>query len=104
MGMMFARFAEHTKGGIKRGACKRFRQAANNQPPTPEACFDITYGAIYEFVFSLEAQSMTHGLMTMKNALIQIAAEKGNDVVPQAGRRAKSDRTKGNGGGQSAFP
>jgi hypothetical protein len=37
---------------------------------------------------------MTYGLMTMKNALIQIAAEKGNNVVPQAGRRAKSDKTK----------
>jgi hypothetical protein len=35
---------------------------------------------------------MTYGLMTMKNTLIQIA-EKGNDVLPQAGRRAKSDKT-----------
>jgi hypothetical protein len=39
----------------------------------------------------------------MKNVLIQIAAEKGNDVVVHAGRREKRYRTKVNGGGHSAL-
>jgi hypothetical protein len=98
-GMMFAGFVEHTKGGIKRGSCKRFRQATNDWPLTPEGCYYITYSAVYEIALALEAPSMTSGLMTMKNALLQIAAEEGNNVVLQAGRREQSYRTKGNGGG-----
>jgi hypothetical protein len=47
-------------------------------------------------VLALKEQSGTYGLMRIKNALIQIAAEEDVDIVLQAGRRDKSYRTKCN--------
>ena len=94
---------EHTIGVIKRGARKELRQAASEQPLSADEYCTITYSAIHAISKSLEAKSITHGLFGMRNALVQIAAQRDVDIVLHDSRRGMTWRTKGTGGGYASL-